>query len=411
MTSPTPDVVFKTILIVDDDEVLGRSLARQCEELGFKVRLRSDTAGLTSDDFEPFDVVILDLMMPNLDGIEILRLLGDCKRKPALIPMSGLGGKLLNSATQLAQFHGLKVLGELQKPFKPSDVNKLFPTNAPETIAPLAQLAQVPDGVTVTASDIERAISKHEFVVYFQPQIRLMDASWIGVEALVRWQHPVHGLLGPDTFVPLAETSHLARRFTFEVIGQAIAGVKALERDAHFRGKLSVNFPPVAMDDVNIPEELQALLAEMDFPAKRLTLEVTETSLPQAVKVSLDVQARLALRGIGLSIDDFGTGHSSLERLSDSPFSELKIDLMFVSRLDDNEAARRIVENAISLGQNLNMTVAAEGVETESQYEWLKAHGCQSAQGYFISPPTEVAGVVQWAKTWRPGLATAGAQR
>ncbi len=398
------DATHQTVLIIDDDEVLARALRRHCEDLGWLARVRSDTANLKTSDFSAFDVVILDLMMPNLDGIEILRLLGDCEEKPALIPMSGLGTKLLNSATQLAQFHGLRVLGELQKPFKMGDLAELLPARKEPQVKAPTQAPSDQEHV-FTLGDIEQAINNHEFVVHFQPQVSLSDWRWAGVEALVRWQHPRLGLLAPASFIPIVESSPLARRFTFEVLRQAILGAKALERDAQFQGKLSVNFPPAAIDDVTIPEQIEKLLTELDFLNQRLTIEITETSLPQAVKVSLDVQTRLALRGVSLSIDDFGTGHSTLERLSDSPYSELKIDLMFVSRLEDNESARRIVENAISLGHNLNMSVAAEGVETEGQLRWLKNHGCQSAQGYFILPPEDITVVGRWATQRLPELA------
>lgn len=399
------DANHKTILIIDDDEVLARALRRHCEDLGWMARVRSDTGKLTASDFSAFDVVILDLMMPNLDGIEILRLLGDCEEKPALIPMSGLGTKLLNSATQLAQFHGIRVLGELHKPFKMDDLAELLPDVEGPTVTAPAQAVAAEEHV-FTLGDIEQAIENHEFVVFFQPQVSLSDWRWVGVEALARWRHPRFGLLPPASFLPLVESSKLARSFTFEVLRQAVLGVKVLEREAQFQGKLSVNFPPAGIDVVTIPEQIEKLLTDLDFPNQRLTLEITETSLPQAVKVSLDVQARLALRGISLSIDDFGTGHSSLERLSDSPFSELKIDLMFVSRLEDNESARRIVENAINLGRNLNMAVAAEGVETQGQLRWLKNHGCQIAQGYYIQPPEDVPLVLSWAAQRLPELAS-----
>lgn len=392
----------RTILIIDDDEVLGRALRRQCEDLGWVAGMRTDTANLQATDFAAFDVVILDLMMPNLDGIEILRLLGECQDKPALIPMSGLGRKLLNSATQLAQFHGVTVLGELQKPFKMNELAELLPAH--QVMPAATSAARSSPELAFTLDDIEQAIDNEELLVHFQPQISLSDGKWVGVEALVRWQHPLHGLLAPASFIPMVETSKLSRRFTFEVLRQAILGVKRLERDGQFTGGLSVNFPPAAIDDVGIPEEIEALLISLGFPNQRLTLEITETSLPKALKVSLDVQARLALRGISLSIDDFGTGHSSLERLSDSPYSELKIDLTFVSRLEDSESARSIVENAISLGHNLGMSVAAEGVETVGQLKWLKDHGCQTAQGYLISPPEDAAAVLSWAATRLPEL-------
>lgn len=398
----------KRLMILDDDESVGRSLAGVCQEFNFDVERLQDSAGLTGADFEACDVLLLDLMMPKLDGIEVLRLLGGCKHKPAIIIMSGLGQRLLNAAVQLAEFHGLEVLGDLKKPFRLERVRALIVQHyASRSVA---------DGVAVAhelsprlnLDDIAEALAKDQFRVYFQPQVRLSDSAWCGVEALVRWDHPVHGLIAPDLFIPLVDDSHLALPFTFEVLRKAIIGVQALTQSSGFEGMLSVNISPSSMDQIDIPERVEQELVQLNFPRARMRLEVTETALPKAKKVSLDVQARLAMRGIQLSIDDFGTGHSSLERLSDSPFQELKIDLIFVSRIEDSEDARSIVKNAISLGHSLAMTVTAEGVETEGQLRWLKEHGCDAAQGYYILPPSALPGVQAWAKNrLLPGAASA----
>lgn len=391
----------KRLMILDDDVSIGRSLAAVCLEFNFDVELKQDSAKLTSADFECCDVLLLDLMMPELDGIEILRLLSECQRKPALIVMTGLGPRLLNSAIQLAQFHGINVLGDLQKPFRPSQVRALFAQHFAQLKTIAEPCVNVNSLKPVSLDEIAIAIAQDQLKVYLQPQISLIDGAWCGVEALVRWDHPVHGLLSPDHFVELVDDSELALPFTFEILRQAIVAVKALSHSVGYAGELSVNIAPSSMSQVDIPEKFAAVLQEMDFPRERLRLEVTETSLPKAVKVALDVQARLAMHGIKLSIDDFGTGHSSLERLSDSPFDDLKIDLTFVSRIEESEDARSIVKNAISLGHNLNMTVTAEGVETVEQLRWLKEQGCDHVQGYYILPPMQLTQVQEWALSSR----------
>jgi EAL domain-containing protein (putative c-di-GMP-specific phosphodiesterase class I)/CheY-like chemotaxis protein len=389
----------KRLMIVDDDASIGRALRQVCQDLQFDVKLVQHSAELTVANFEDCDVLLLDLMMPDVDGIEVLRLLGDARNKPALIPMSGLGQRLLHSATQLAQFHNIEVLGELQKPFRPEQVKAMLVQHfARQTMAPAAPIAAGTQPA-LGLHDVALALAKDQFKVYFQPQVRLGDANWCAVEALARWSHPVHGLVSPDVFMPLIDGSDMALDFAFLILRKAIEGVQVLGQTCQFGGTLSVNISPSALSRVDIPEKLDAILKETGFPKNRLKLEVTETSLPKALKVALDVQTRLAMRGIALSIDDFGTGHSSLERLNDSPFSELKIDLLFVSRIEESAAARSIVKNAIDLGLSLGLTVTAEGVETAGQVQWLKDHHCSVLQGYYICPPCNLQMLQDWAHT------------
>jgi hypothetical protein len=164
-----------------------------------------------------------------------------------------------------------------------------------------------------------------------------------------------------------------------------------------FEGSLSVNVPPSALSDVNVPERLLAILAESGFDQSRLVVEITETSIPSLAALSLDIQTRLRMRGIRLSIDDFGTGHSSMERLHDAPFDELKIDMMFVRGAEDDPALKLIAESAVTLGHSLGMVVAAEGVESADALSWLTRIGCDYAQGYYISPPVDLKALGQWA--------------
>lgn len=389
----------KRLMIVDDDVSIGRALRQVCQDLDFDVTLIQQSAELSSAELERCDVLLLDLMMPDVDGIEVLRLLGSASKKPAVIPMSGLGQRLLHSATQLAQFHGVEVLGELQKPFRPEQVRALlaqhFSRTAPAPLSPV----QAGGSPALGLHDVAVAMAQDQFKVYFQPQLRLGDANWCAVEALARWDHPVHGLVPPDVFMPMIDASDMALDFAFLILRKAVQGAQVLGQTCQFGGSLSVNISPSALTRVDIPERLDAILNETGFPKNRLKLEVTETSLPKALKVALDVQTRLAMRGIALSIDDFGTGHSSLERLSDSPFSELKIDLLFVSRIEESSAARSIVKNAIDLGRSLGMTVTAEGVETAGQVQWLKDQNCTVLQGYYICPPCNLQMLQDWAHT------------
>jgi len=390
----------KRLLVIDDQPGVCNFVAKVAIDFGFDVTKLHDLSGIDINVLAGFDLLVLDLLMPNTDAIEFLRQCSSEMHFPKLILMSGMGRRTLESARQLAQTKGIDVCDILCKPFGLSELRAIFEKNCIGDTQVQAKASRRAAPV-ITLDEIATAIKCGELVMHFQPQIMLEDGRWSGVEALVRWQHPVHGLLYPDAFITLVENSELALPFTEAVIRSAIKGVKVLSQTSSFDGDLSVNLPPSALTEVTFPEQLESILAELDFDRKKLILEITETSIAIDPHVAQDIQTRLSMRGIRMSIDDFGTGHSSLERLHGSPFDELKIDIVFVSRADDDLAACAIIQNSIALGHSLQMIVIAEGVETAQTLNWLKSLGCDVAQGYFISRPQPVEALKDWlfAKT------------
>ena len=390
----------KRLLVIDDEvEILGL-VERVATTCGFDVTASGDASALEPGSIGSCDVLVLDLMMPNVDGVEVLRGLGGLAHKPAVILMSGLERRMLDSARQLAAAQGVQVAGVLHKPFWPDDLRRVFSKITDAAAAPSAGAGRNASASSISEEEFEAALERGEIVVHFQPQVSLADGSWSGVEALARWQHPVRGLLYPDSFIPMAESGRFALRFTEAVMKRAIVDVRRIRREFGFTGSLSVNMPPTALTDITFPERLLAMLADSGMASGSFVLEVTETSIPQNVAVSLDIETRLKMRGVQLSIDDFGTGHSSLERLHDAPFDELKIDLVFVRNSERDPAARAIIENAIRLGHSLGMKVVAEGVETAGVVHLLRDMGCDIGQGYFISKPVPPEKLGDWLVGW-----------
>ena len=220
----------------------------------------------------------------------------------------------------------------------------------------------------------------------------------VGVEALVRWQHPEQGIIYPEHFLPLVEQSSMMNVLTRWVLEKAVKQGQ-LCQGAGFSMDVSVNMSALDITGLMLPEQLAELLDDNKLDATHLTLEITESALMGKLVTSLDILTRLRLKGINLSIDDFGTGYSSLSQLHRIPFSELKIDRSFVSKMGEDNEARAIVKTCIMLGHELNMRVVAEGVETEQQLELLKQMGCDLAQGYFIAKPMSGSELMNWAKT------------
>ena len=387
-------------LAVVDDEAQIRELVRDVAcEIGFHVEEVSDARSFDDVYCSTFEVIVLDLMMPGVDGIELMRSMAGHTRAQ-LVLMSGLGAKLIGSARQIAGTHGLKVSAILEKPFRASQLRAALLLASADAHAETRPSSVARRGAPkVSEAEFSQALAQSQLVVHLQPKWSLSGAGWNGVEALARWNHPEHGLLYPDAFIGLAEQPQWAEPFTQAILRIAIAETMLLQERTGFSGTLSVNLPPTAMSDPQLTDRVIAVLDEAGFDRARLMLEITETSIPADEGSALDILTRLRMRGIRLSIDDFGTGYSSLERLRSGAFDELKIDLNFVRDAMRELSARSIVENSISLGHSLGMSVVAEGVEDMRTMDWLRSLGCDAVQGYFVSRPKPLEDLCAWARS------------
>jgi EAL domain-containing protein (putative c-di-GMP-specific phosphodiesterase class I) len=213
----------------------------------------------------------------------------------------------------------------------------------------------------------------------------------------VRWQHPQYGMLFPDRFIGLAERSGLIGRLTEEVINQAVSQ-STMWHEQGYAFKVSVNISSENVSNLSMPEYLESLTKLHQLDPRMLMLEITESALMSEITTSLDILTRLRLKGFKLSIDDFGTGFSSLSQLHKIPFTELKIDQSFVMKMVEDPQSAAIVETCIMLGHKLKMSVVAEGVEDHRIWTQLKALNCDIAQGYQIAKPLPPDELIKWYK-------------
>lgn len=253
-----------------------------------------------------------------------------------------------------------------------------------------------PHRLTLTG-ELREAIQQDDLILYYQPKVFGASNQLYAVEALVRWQHRKHGFMAPDDFIPLAERTGLIPELTVWVLKKALEECAQWHRSGLKIG-VAVNISSLCLLDPEFPEVLTGLLASYDFPARSLTMEITETSIMVDPDRSLAIIKRIHDMGVSLSIDDFGTGYSSLSYLKRLPVSELKIDKSFVLDMLSNDSDSTIVNATIQLGHNLGLKVVAEGVENAETYAALKAMGCDVLQGYFISRPVPSAEFLRWAE-------------
>ena len=377
------------LLVVDDHADILDFVSQVAEDVGYEVaRAQSQEefqAALAG--FKP-TLVMLDLQMPDTDGIEFIRMLARRNSRANIVLASGMDQRILTAAEQLGKSHGLAMAGVMQKPIMLGDLESL-----------LGHYFETRREVTV--EQLGRAVERGELRVHYQPKARLIDRAWRieSAESLVRWEHPEYGLIYPDEFIPLAESSGLIAALTDFVLETGIGQVNAWNRQGLSIG-LSVNLSPCLVSNLEFPDQVETLAAGAGVDCSQLTLEVTETAALSDPAHTLDILTRLRVKRFGLALDDFGTGYSSVTQLYQMPFSELKIDKSLGIDLARSVEARTIIRSLVDLGHNLGLAVCCEGVESAQALGFLASIGCDYAQGYYIArpmvPEAFAALVVEW---------------
>jgi EAL domain-containing protein (putative c-di-GMP-specific phosphodiesterase class I) len=243
--------------------------------------------------------------------------------------------------------------------------------------------------------ELRRAMEDRELFLHYQPKAALRTGKVTSVEALLRWQHPERGPVPPDEFVPLAQQTGLIKPLTLYVLEEALHQCREWKRQGRELA-VAVNVSMRNLLDVEFPNDVATLLRKWDVQPSRLQLEITESAIVEDPFRTKAVLEKLSAIGVRLSIDDFGTGYSSLAYLKRLPVDEIKIDRSFVVNMEKDADDAAIVRSIIDLGRSLGLEVVAEGVETEGAWTTLDLHGCDLAQGYFLSPPLPAEELVRW---------------
>lgn len=392
---PGAGLASLSALVVDDDEFVRGVIMRQLQQLGAGRVAVADSGAAAREllcNAEPLALIVCDLLMPGIDGVELLRDIAETHPQAALILISSVAPKILRTAQEVAERRGLRVLGCLGKPLRMAELRALLEDL--HQASPAGRRGPQPD---VDGAQLQAALDAGEFGILVQPQLCLRtQRHLVGAEALVRWHSPTLGTLAPDRFLPLVERLGLLDRMSDAVLSAAITACS----DWHRQGlavKVAVNFSPGTLVQRGLPDRILALTADAGLPVTAVVIEVTEHDLLCKQGDPLEALTRMRLRDMDLSIDDFGTGYSSLERLRDTPFTELKIDRHFTAAAHRDREARHIVESNIRLAHDLGLRAVAEGVETAADLELMAQLGCDAAQGFHIARPMPPGELVAWA--------------
>ena len=377
--------IIDTVLLVDDDPVqlaILESYFLGCGTSKIHRAVNGHSAlTLINELSSEINLVLCDLKMPEMDGIEFMRHLKDSPYCGPIAILSSADRFLIESAEKLANIHGLNVIGTIRKPMSKDKLDAL-----------ISKVANTKDGnaaiVTpqVDAAFLREAIEIGQIIPYFQPKIETSSQRIVGVEALARWLHPDFGIINPGIFIPLAAQEGLIKPLTYAIIASAIKYVKSWKTSG-INVKFAVNVTSEVLEDVEFPNFILALLDSAGIDKSRIVFEVTEAGVLDANASTMEVLARLRIKDIDISIDDFGTGFSNIEQLKKFPYSELKIDRSFIFNGLTDTFANASVRASVVLGRELNMRLVAEGVETREQWDYVAEQGIDQVQGFFVAKP------------------------
>ncbi len=395
-------------LILDDDPDVGRLMRSMADSVGIESRFTSSQEEFFRwvEEWAPSHIAV-DLVMPNMDGVQVLMCLAERACRASIIITSGVGDRVLDAARRSALEHGLNIAGVLSKPFAVAQFRALLVAvpdgDCPRGGGPATARSAIQRGISFqpTVEQLQRALDRQELRVAYQPKIDCFTGRLTGFEALVRWVHPTFGLLMPACFVPFAEQCGLIDRLTYAVLDLALGWLaQAFPEDAAAPAvapSMAINISASALTDPMFVERIRACCSHYGIQPGRLILELTESTAMADPIASLALLTRIRVQGMHLSIDDFGTGFSSMLQLVRLPFSEIKIDKSFIFTALRSEESRSVVKSIVDLAHSLSLAVVAEGVEDTETMSYLRAIGCDQAQGYLIARPLSGDLAFEWA--------------
>lgn len=384
-------------LITDDDKAIRQLVVAMLNEIGVSdvKEAASGVEALFIVDKHPgkIEVMIIDLCMPQMDGIELLRELAERNFSGRLVVISGLDKSVLRGALEVARLHPLNVVGALPKPIDLTELTKVLERTACLT-------GKVDESFRhLQSDDLFDAVMHRDIKPYYQPLVDIRNEKVVGIEALARWDHDTLGMIPPDVFIPMAEREGVIYTLTnlmFELALKDFQKLKALG----YTLNLAFNLSASLLSLHKLPDNLFNQLKKHDIEAEEVTLEITESFGIVNNHEAMETLSRLRVKGFKLAIDDFGTGYAAINNLLNMPFNQIKIDRTFVTDASDNDVAKTLLESCLKLSHDLGLDVVCEGIESEEDLNLVRHLEGTIAQGYLISRPKPFKELVRWLESF-----------
>jgi EAL domain-containing protein (putative c-di-GMP-specific phosphodiesterase class I)/AmiR/NasT family two-component response regulator len=385
-------------LVAEDNEFQRRWLTVMLTNLGAKQVVEAtngrEALGILRDKAQAIDISLIDLNMPGMDGMELIRHISNEEHPSSIVLVSAMAPSLVFSVQTMSKAYGVNLLGAIQKPATPEPLLALIQLHQPQQAKPTNLAAR-----TFTFAEILHGLENDEFEPLFQPIVEFETGLVKGAEAFARWRHPQHGLLTPPSFMPVLEENAEMAALAGVVIKKSIAACRSWHEQG-FPIYVSINLSPSSLAQQGASEEIIEYAAQEGIEPECVVFEVNESAAIASVPHFLENLVRLRIKGFGLSVDDYGTGRSSMQEMLRIPFSELKMDRSFVVGASQDASLQAVLSVSLDLCKRLDRTSVAVGVETKQDWDFLLNLGCTYAQGYYIAKPMEGDALPTWMKEW-----------
>lgn len=387
---------MRHITVIDNEEDVRGLISNAASDMGLTCFTTADPTEFLTEVKNDQCLLMMDLKMPNIDGVELLRKLAEQHCPCKIIMMSDVDTRVLESARALATSLGLEVIGILHKPFSLSDLQALWASNMKNVKHGQEKNKNKANDIQITRDSLLQALSSKELIAVYQPQVNVATGALVGMEALARWPHPKYGYVNPEDFIYKAEEFGIVDQIDWYVASMAIRDLHQIYNQFDIKPTLSINASPFSLRDIAFPDRLREVVKENGINLENVIIEVIESNLLKDLTTTLDILTRSRLMGFNLSLDDFGTGYAMLQQLQNMPCNEIKIDRFLTRDIGNRKSSEIMIQKTIEMAHELNMIVVGEGVETAEQLEFLRKSNCDHAQGYLISKPLSLGELCTW---------------
>jgi EAL domain-containing protein (putative c-di-GMP-specific phosphodiesterase class I) len=390
MSKPDANGHSGCVLVLDDDVVQLKIAGAILDSLGYIDHICTDNPEVALSAINSLDIkfIFLDLNMPRTNGLDMIKTISTMNYNGSLALISAHDYRILESARDFATKNGLYVCSILRKPLSAEAVSRALLSGVLDRETPRVAAPSSPNSVSLCDLEDELSGITDCLDLVYQPKYNMKTEEVCGYEALARWKKDDH-LLPPPCFLPLAYESGLIHELSMRIYELALESNRRF-RDDGLTPSVAINFPMQTLSIPGFTDRMISAAERLAIPPSSIVIEVTEDQIYGSSKHYLDKLMHLIFFGMRMSIDDFGTGHSSLLQLKTIPFTELKVDRSFVQNASDDSRSAAIFQSSVRLGKSLGMVVVAEGGETRADWDFAKSLGCDNFQGFYKSKPISI---------------------